>query len=178
MRSPRQQPCPCVARWPKTAAITQVPDSRGHEGHTGVIGRVVSKQLKHQLEGAVDEGRMQMVLIQTFGDGFGCVQYRECNLLVQPAMAYCLERRTVSQAACQRERGMTAIGEVRLTNRQWPERAIQPDRRGFPQYAAGHVQGPGLCAQLFPRLDRQLSIPRIHCATYQPARLFGEQQGC
>src|ERR1700679_1286681 len=128
MRSTRQQPCPCVARVPKTAAITQVPDSRGHEGHTGVIGNVVSKQLKRQLEGAVDEGRMQMVLIQTFGDGFGCVQYRECNVLVEPAMAYGLERRTVIQAGCLRERGMTAIGEVRLTNRQCPECAIQPNR--------------------------------------------------
>src|ERR1700722_13830775 len=116
MRSTRQQPCPCVARLPKTAAITQVPDSRRHEGHPGVIGRVVSKQLKHQLEGAVDEGRMQMVLIQACGDGFGCVQFRKCNVLIEPAMAYGLECRTVIQAACPRECGMTAIGEVRLTN--------------------------------------------------------------
>ncbi|MNV53600.1 hypothetical protein D3C71_1457540 [compost metagenome] len=128
-------------------AQRQASDLGGHEGNALPHGGVVAQQLNNQLEGAVEQGGVQVRGAQLGGQAGVGLQHRQyAGVGFNPAVGHGAEGRAVVQPhrACQRV--VRRAGEVWSARGQAEFALRQAGAAGLAQQAAAGVLDPGLGA--------------------------------
>ena len=176
MGRPRQYAGARIFRRTHSTSIAQMAYAGRHECQALVTGNLVAHQLDNQLEGVIQQRRMQVMLL--YLGLYACRQFehREDRRAIDPAVFDRLEGRAIIEARAHGQQGVAACGEVRLARRQLIERPRQAQRCCIAQHACNRLQGPHAARGILSGLYRQLAIARIQRTAHRTGRLFGEQK--
>jgi len=120
------QPGTGKTRFVSAGAATQMSDTGGDVRDAAQVDHVIAQQLNDQLEGAVEQRRMQVILIRIASQRGFELEHCECAPLFEPAVTDRAEGRSVVQSGSARQQLVAARTKVRLAGGQLSQRALQP----------------------------------------------------
>ena len=125
----------------------QTADLRWNEGNALAHGRVIAQQLDDQLEGAIQQGGMQVSGAEFGFQAAGGLQHgQHAGVRFLPAMRHRAEGGAVIQAHGTGQRIVRVASEVGGAGGQGQQILVQTRQAGFTQQAAAGVLHPGLRA--------------------------------